>query len=406
MGRLAFALVAAVITVIASSAVAAGEDAPAKPAEAVIVDLRIWEHREDPEVNYVSARPASGSWKPFGTIRLPFDDGLSEDGLFHYDDITIPARARSGTAVSIEIRIWERIDDPIEHYISARRAGGDWAAFETTYVDLFDGYSKSYRYRYGDVTVRLPPRVSPPPPVTLHYNSYDTTGAVATAGSHALLTNTRSTASAADNFVDLYDATALLVNMSDSAGVSHAAIYESIEVGDVVEWVPVRSPDCWKRYRVKAILPDPPGDPPRKLLAVKELPEFLDECPARYFVDLIGEGGLQVELRWHPPPTRPGSPGRPPVMLQDQPVPGGATYRVAPHSPLVIDVPAGMRLMRFTGFVLGGGRYILGLQDVVSGSLLHLDLNTGEELSRDIRSFTDDSRDVSALFDRIASSAR
>ena len=62
--------------------------------------------------------------------------------------------------------------------------------------------------------------------------------------------------------------------------------------------------------------------------------------------------------------------------------------------------------MRFTGFVLGGGRYILGLQDVVSGSLLHLDLNTGEELSRDIRSFTDDSRDVSALFDRIASSAR
>ncbi len=254
--------------------------------------------------------------------------------------------------------------------------------------------------------MRLPPRVSPPPPVTLHYNSYDTTGAVATAGSHALLTNTRSTASAADNFVDLYDATALLVNMSDSAGVSHAAIYESIEVGDVVEWVPVRSPDCWKRYRVKAILPDPPGDPPRKLLAVKELPEFLDECPARYFVDLIGEEGLQVELRWHPPPTRPGSPGRPPVMLQDQPVPGGATYRVAPHSPLVIDVPAGMRLMRFTGFVLGGGRYILGLQDVVSGSLLHLDLNTGEELSRDIRSFTDDSRDVSALFDRIASSAR
>ncbi len=137
MGRLAFALVAAVITVIASSAVAAGEDAPAKPAEAVIVDLRIWEHQEDPEVNYVSARPASGSWKPFGTIRLHFDDGLSEDGLFRYSDITIPARARSGTAVSIEIRIWERIDDPIEHYISARRAGGDWAAFETTYVDLF-----------------------------------------------------------------------------------------------------------------------------------------------------------------------------------------------------------------------------------------------------------------------------
>ncbi len=236
------------------------------------------------------------------------------------------------------------------------------------------------------------------PSVSLTYDTYDLTGEVIQPGSHALLVDDTS---AATDWHELTNTAAIVVNVSDSGGASRAAFYNSIEVGDVVEWYPVGYEDCWMRYRVTAILLDPPGERARKRLAVEWL--YLAHLTC---VDDVLTDELEVELRWSPPAARPDPDGGPAIMLYEQPVPGGARYRVAPHSPLEIDVPAGMTLVRYTGWVLGGRGYTVGLEDVATGSYLVLDANTGEELRRRIESSEGDSRDVGALFDAIVASAR
>ena len=176
------------------------------------------------------------------------------------------------------------------------------------------------------------------PSVSLSYDTYDFTGEVTQPGSHALLVDDTS---AATDWHELTNTAAIVVNVSDSGGTSRAAFYNSIEVGDVVEWYPVGYEDCWMRYRVTAILPDPPGERARKRLAVEWL--YLAHLTC---VDDVLTDELEVELRWSPPAARPDPDGGPAIMLYEQPVPGGARYRVAPHSPLEIDVPAGMTLVR------------------------------------------------------------
>ena len=243
----------------------------------------------------------------------------------------------------------------------------------------------------------------PLPSTTLRYDTYDTTAAVATAGSYAFLRDTEDLSSAADTHGALLNATGIIVNVADDGGISRATFYDGIKVGDVVEWVPIADEKCWQRYRVRAILQDPAGSPSRRLFALDHLPEPIIECDG----SLVADGGtLATELRWNPPAARLGRDGIP-IMLRDQPVAGGATYRAATFTTIVIDVPAGMSLVRVTGNLLADGHWLLGLEDLESGSWLTLDLLTGEELAREIiESSRDRRRDVGALFDRIAASAR
>ena len=246
------------------------------------------------------------------------------------------------------------------------------------------------------------PTPAPGATTTFRYDTYDTTGAVSTPGSHTILTDSSSTTSAASSKGFLIGAEAIIVTTYDSEGNSHAQFYDSIKVGDVVEWYPTNQPECWQRYKITAILTDPPGDPPRKRFAVESLYVFLDKCPVSTIADIVGQE--DVELRWNPPAGRPGCDGIP-VMLKDQPVPGGASYRAAPHENLVIDIPHGMTVVRLTGFVAASVQP-LRLEDVESGSLLLMNLGTGEEWKRTIVTSEDDSRDVGALFDQIVASAR
>jgi len=225
---------------------------------------------------------------------------------------------------------------------------------------------------------------------------------VSTAGSYAFLTDKDSTTSTTDDYYYIGEAEAILVNVSDSHGASQTVLYNNITVGDVLEWYPVAHPECWKRHRVTAILPDPPGSPPRKLFAVEGLPTEVDEC----LEETVSPGAHSVELRWNPPGAHHGPTGYP-IMLQGQPVTGGATYRVAPHSPILIDVPEGMTLVRFTGGIVAAHDPPVGLRDVGSGSTLVLGLHTGVELERGMAATpVDDSRNVAALFDQIVASAR
>ena len=54
------------------------------------IEVRVWERTSDPERNYISARPAGGSWSTLGTIPLDMD-GESRSGTFRYGDISLDA---------------------------------------------------------------------------------------------------------------------------------------------------------------------------------------------------------------------------------------------------------------------------------------------------------------------------
>ncbi len=102
----------------------------------------------------------------------------------------------------------------------------------------------------GDVVVTTVFSVETSAP---RYGAYDTTGAVATAGSYAFLKpDGDDSTTAVTTYEELRDGTttSLLVHQSDAHGASQAGFYDTVEGGDVVEW---READqCWVRYRITA----------------------------------------------------------------------------------------------------------------------------------------------------------
>ena len=104
-----------------------------------------------------------------------------------------------------------------------------------------------------------------PEATTFRYDTYDTTGAVATAGSYAFLSNPDDTTTAVATYEALRDGTttALLIHTSDADGASRADVYDAVEAGDLFEWH--QADDCFVRYTVTEVKPDPTGTVPRKL---------------------------------------------------------------------------------------------------------------------------------------------
>ena len=134
------------------------------------------------------------------------------------------------------------------------------------------------------------------PPTTFPYNSYDTTGEVAEPGSYAFLANPADTRSAITTYEDLRDGTttALRIHETDADGVSRAAFLDTVEAGDLFEWR--QAEDCFVRYRVTELLPDPSGTP-RKLLAVEWMTYAFTGCSGAVSVNAVASIG------WAPPPV-------------------------------------------------------------------------------------------------------
>ena len=103
----------------------------------------------------------------------------------------------------------------------------------------------------------------------LCYRAYSVTGEAAAAGSYAFLTGSGDAAGVVATYEGLRDGTAtrLLIHKADAQGVSQATLYDAVAAGDFFEWR--EADDCWVRYRVTEVLPDPPSAAPRKLLAVE-----------------------------------------------------------------------------------------------------------------------------------------
>ena len=134
---------------------------------------------------------------------------------------------------------------------------------------------------------------TPDETTVLRYNAYDTAGEAASAGSYAFLTDA---ASVVATYEGLRDGTAkrLLIHKSDAQGVSQAALYAAVAAGDFFEWR--ETDDCWVRYRVIEVLPDPAGGAPRKLLAVEWTTYAFNGCSGAIAVNAA------VVLDWGPLP--------------------------------------------------------------------------------------------------------
>ena len=127
----------------------------------------------------------------------------------------------------------------------------------------------------GDVVVTTAFQVET---TTLRYRTYATTGAVATPGSYAFLSDPADTTSAVSTYEGLRDGatTGLLIHKSDTHGASQAALYDAVEADDLFEWR--HADDCWVRYTVTEVKPDPTGIVPRKLLAVEWMTYAFTGC--------------------------------------------------------------------------------------------------------------------------------
>ena len=121
-------------------------------------------------------------------------------------------------------------------------------------------------------------RIRSRPPTTFRYDTYDTTGEVAEPGSYAFLADPADTTSAVTTYEALRDGTttALLIHKSDAHGASQAALYDAVEAGDLFEWH--EADDCFVRYKVTEVKPDPAGTVPRKLLAVEWMTYAFTGC--------------------------------------------------------------------------------------------------------------------------------
>ena len=126
-------------------------------------------------------------------------------------------------------------------------------------------------------TLELPP--CPLPATTRSYDTYDTTGAVTAAGSYAFLSEADDgTMSAVSTYEALRDgtATSLLIHKSDAGGTSQADLFDVVEAGDLFEWK--EADDCFVRYTVTEVKPDPAGTVPRKALGVEWMTYAFTGC--------------------------------------------------------------------------------------------------------------------------------
>ena len=146
----------------------APSDGVSRGAEAVRVEVRVWQDVGSPERIYVSARPTGGSWGTLGIIPMPLDDGLSSDGRFRYGDVDLDVPlANRALPASVQLRVWQDVRDALRIYVSARPVGGSWEALGTTRLLLDDGITATRALaplsegpdsslRFGDFSLEVP----------------------------------------------------------------------------------------------------------------------------------------------------------------------------------------------------------------------------------------------------------
>lgn len=235
---------------------------------------------------------------------------------------------------------------------------------------------------------------------TLTYNRLDTTGAADSPGSYAFLQTAGDLSTAIENFGNWPAlGVELRIHSNDASGVSRAAFYDIIRVGDEFDY---RSNglDCGFRHQVTSI----GKDSTIRVFGLRYIHGFGRYCPD---FQKNPSAATDVAFVWRVTGGFPAADGVP-VMFFGEIVDAG-TYRLSKRFPCVIDVPQAGRIS-FDGVFYqtpyvddppDTSPYGAMLLDVPSGSLLTLDPESGVETSRSSYSSEADS-----LFDDIAASVR
>ncbi len=288
-----------------------------------------------------------------------------------------------------------------------QQEGGEWGAWTTidgadatTVSHSVSGLTEDVRYHFqlrvanlngaglasetASAVAGLTPTV-PSDRETLYYDVLDSAGEATESGAYAFLTNADDLTSGATTFAEASGAAALLLNVSGYVGRDHTDVLASVQVGDQITWFPYSG--CWYHYRVTEILADPPT-PARKLFRISLKTEdpcgftAAQESDSSYFDDARDN---VAAFGWNNPPSEPdiGADGIR-ILPEGYPVDGGHTYRLTEWSyptSIVVDVPAGMRLMMSTGFSWGShGGLLVTYRDQKSGSILWLDPQHGHDV--------------------------
>ena len=125
------------------------------------------------------------------------------------------------------------------------------------------------------------------------YDTYDTTGAVTTAGSYSFMSEgDDGTMGTVTTYEGLRDGstTALLIHKTDAEGTSRSDILDAVEAGDLVEWR--KADDCFVRYKVMEVKPDPTGTIPKKALEVEWMTYAFTGCSGAISTD------TEVGMTW------------------------------------------------------------------------------------------------------------
>ena len=268
-----------------------------------------------------------------------------------------------------------------------RIAGSDAATTEHSVSGLTEDARYSFHLRpvCGNVagprsaTVRavagLTPTTKSSDYEELFYDHIDSAGGATQHGSYAFLTDASDITSGTTTFAQVSNATALLVNTRGYRDRDYTSNFAAIQDGEHFTWHSTTG--CWYHFRVTSVLPDPPGSM-RKLLRIA----LETEDPCTYMADSVSHFNSRrdgrASLVWNSiPPNEPKiGPDGIRIIPFGYRVEGGHTYRLTilgQPTPFVIDVPVGMSLIDFGGFVPSDGPFMISYEDVVSDATLFMD---------------------------------
>jgi len=330
----------------ATNSVGAGQWSPAFPAVGV---------QPRPGAPALTAQTAaSGSVKlswtggPQSTVRWEYRQYLSMDAGWG-DWTPIPGATVSTASFTVSGLVQDR---RYQFQVRAVNAGGDGVASET-----------------AGAVAGLSPTV-PSDRETLFYDSFDSNGGAAASGSYAFLKSAADLTSGATTFAQVSKAQALLLNTSGYQGRDYASVLTAANVGDRITWFPYGS--CWYHFRITGILTDP-APPARKLFRLVLVTE--DACGTT--LNRVRSKFTWIEWNDNPPSEPDIGPDGIRVMPTYYAVSGGHSYRLAASSPVVIEVPAEMRLRKGASMLQSDGSVYTTFVDESSNGNFSIDPDSG-----------------------------